>query len=96
MFVRELPPEHGMLFLFDEPQDAAFWMKDTPLSLDILFIAPDGRIVNIAEGTTPYSLAPIGSVAPVGGVLEITAGTVRRLGIAPGDTIRLPAVAGGR
>jgi uncharacterized membrane protein (UPF0127 family) len=91
MHVRELAPDRGMLFLFDQPQPAAFWMKDTPVSLDILFVASDGRVVNIARKTVPFSLARIESEAPVTGVLELAAGTAERLGIAPGDQIRHPA-----
>ncbi len=91
MFVPELPADRGMLFLFDHAQLATFWMKDTCVSLDILFVAADGRIVNIARDTVTFSLAPIESSAPVTGVLEIPAGSAQRLGIAPGDRIRHPA-----
>lgn len=91
MHVPELPADRGMLFLFESPQFAAFWMKDTRVSLDILFVATDGRIVNIARNTEPFSLAPIESVAPITGVLEVAAGSALRLGIVPGDRIRHPA-----
>jgi len=96
MHVTALPADRGMLFLFESEHRVNFWMKDTPLSLDILFIAPDGRIVNIAEDTTPGSLTPIESVAPVSGVLEIPAGTARRLGIGAGDRVLHPAFGRGR
>ncbi len=96
MYVPELPADRGMLFLFDDPQFAAFWMKDTRVSLDILFVASDGRIVNIARNTEPYSLTPIESIAPITGVLEIAAGGALRLGILPGDQILHPAFAKGR
>jgi uncharacterized protein len=88
MHVRKLPPERGMLFVFDRPQYAAFWMKDTPLPLDLVFIAPDGRVLNIAEDTRPLSLAPIESDGPVSLVLELAAGTAGRIQLAPGDRIR--------
>lgn len=91
MHVRELPHDRGMLFLLERAEQAAFWMKDTPLSLDILFIATDGRIVNIARRTQPHSLAPIVSAGPVKAVLEVVAGTADRLGIVAGDRVRHPA-----
>ena len=93
MFVKELPARQGMLFLFERPQFAAFWMKNTYLSLDIVFIAPDGVVVNVARGTEPFSVRPIESVAPVKGVLELVAGTAARIGLAAGDRIAHPAFA---
>jgi len=87
MFVKELPAGEGMLFLFERPQFAAFWMKNTYLSLDIVFIAPDGVVVNIAHDTEPLSVRPIESVAPVKGVLELVAGTAARIGLAAGDRV---------
>ena len=93
MYVRSIPSDHGMLFLFDRPHFAAFWMKDTYVSLDIVFIAPGGIVANIAHGTQPLSLAPIESVAPVAGVLELVAGTAARIGLAAGDRVQSPALA---
>jgi hypothetical protein len=90
-FVRRLDPGRGMLFLFDPIQYASFWMPDTYVSLDLLFIAPDGRIVNIIKRAQPLSTAPLESVAPVTGVLEVVAGTVERLGIRAGDRVLHPA-----
>jgi uncharacterized membrane protein (UPF0127 family) len=87
---RLLAPDRGMLFDFGRPRSAAMWMKDTYVSLDMLFIAADGRIVNIAESTQPLSLAVIPSAAPVRGVLEVPAGTARRFGIKPGDRVVHP------
>jgi uncharacterized membrane protein (UPF0127 family) len=84
---RAVPAGTGMLFDFGQPQMTSFWMKDTYVSLDMLFIAADGTIVSIAEDTTPLSLAPILSPSPVKAVLEVVAGTVRRQGIAPGDRV---------
>ena len=92
MFVRELPPDRGMLFLFDRPQEAAFWMKDTYLSLDLVFIDPAGVVVNIASAARPFSLDPIPSDGPVIAVLEVTAGTASRIGLAPGDRVNLPSL----
>ena len=83
-----------MLFDFGRVRTASMWMKDTPLSLDMLFIAADGRIVNIVADTVPRSLAVIRSSEPVLGVLEVRAGTARRLGIRPGDRVEHPIFAG--
>jgi uncharacterized membrane protein (UPF0127 family) len=87
MFVRELPADQGMLFLFERPQFAAFWMKNTYLALDLVFIAADGLVVNVARDAEPFSESPIESVAPVKGVLELGAGTAERIGLAPGDHV---------
>ncbi|MDH3589071.1 MAG: DUF192 domain-containing protein [Gammaproteobacteria bacterium] len=87
MFVRSLPADYGMLFLYHEPQVISMWMKNTVLSLDMLFIRPDGTIANIAHDTTPRSLASIRSSGAVTGVLELNAGTAKRLELAPGDRI---------
>jgi len=95
MYVRELPPDQGMLFLFDEPQYAAFWMKNTYLSLDLVFIAADGRVANVAHDATPHSLAPIPSRGPVTAVLELVAGSARRIGLAAGDRVTWSGRAGG-
>jgi uncharacterized membrane protein (UPF0127 family) len=84
---RALPAGTGMLFDFGQPQMASFWMKDTYVPLDMIFIAADGTIVKIAEDTTPLSLQPIMSPGPVKAVLEVVAGTSRRQGIAPGDRV---------
>ncbi len=92
MFIKDLPADQGMLFLFERPQLASFWMKNTYVSLDIVFIASDGVIANIAHSTQPLSLTPIESVAPVTGVLELAAGTAARIGLVAGDRVRNPAL----
>ncbi|MGH6660373.1 MAG: DUF192 domain-containing protein [Rhodospirillales bacterium] len=84
---RALAADAGMLFEFTPPQPVAMWMKDTHVSLDMIFITADGRIVNIARDMTPRSLAILESAAPVRGVLEVRAGTTARLGIRPGDRV---------
>jgi len=91
MFIKSLPPDQGMLFLFEQPRYAAFWMKNTYLSLDIVFIGRDGVVVNIASNTRPQSLDPIESEAPVKGVLEVLAGTAARIGLTPGAHVLHPA-----
>lgn len=88
MFRTELGPDEGMIFPRDTPGIASFWMKNTPLPLDIIFIGPDGRIINIAANTVPYSLDPVSSEAEAGAVLEIPAGRAAELGIGPGDMVR--------
>lgn len=92
MFVRELPLDRGMLFIFQVPQPAAFWMKDTFLSLDLIFIDPRGQVLNIARDARPFSLTPIESDGPVIAVLELSAGTAERIGLAPGDRVELPGL----
>jgi uncharacterized protein len=93
MHVLDLPAGHGMLFLFEQPHFAAFWMKNTYLSLDLIFIRADGVVVNVAPDAEPLSLQPIESAAPVKAVLEVLAGTANKIGLQPGDRIRHPAFA---
>lgn len=88
MFREEMAEDAGMLFIFDSEGDRYFWMKNTPLSLDIIFIAADGVIVNIAEATTPFSEKIVASTGPAKYVLEVLAGTSERLGIKAGDEVR--------
>ena len=85
MFRKELPEGQGMLFDFQRDQDVAMWMQNTYIPLDMIFIAGDGRIVNIAENTVPLSTRIVASARPVRAVLEVIGGTTRKLGIAPGD-----------
>jgi uncharacterized membrane protein (UPF0127 family) len=87
-----MPADRGMLFIFQVPQPAAFWMKDTYLSLDLIFIDPRGRVLNIARDARPFSLTPIESDGPVIAVLELAAGTAERIGLEPGDRIELPSL----
>ena len=87
MFRRELAPDAGMLFILPQVQPAVFWMKNTLLPLDMLFIAADGRIADIHERAVPLSEANIVSKVPVKAVLELNGGTVARLGIKPGDVV---------
>jgi hypothetical protein len=87
MFRRELPEGQGMLFDFQFDQPVAFWMKNTYIPLDMLFIRADGRIARIAENTEPLSERNIPSGAPVRAVLEVIGGTAKKLGIAPGDRV---------
>ncbi len=95
MYRGELAPDAGMLFLFDPVREANMWMRNTFIALDMLFIAPDGRITGIAANTTPLSDAVISSGVPVRAVLELAAGTAARRGIKPGDMVRADALATG-
>jgi uncharacterized protein len=90
MFRRELPEGRGMLFKFEPEQVIQMWMHNTYISLDMIFIRSDGRILRIAENTKPESDNIISSGGPARGVLEVTAGTARKLGIAPGDRVAHP------
>ena len=94
MFRRELPEGQGMLFDFQREQPATFWMKNTYVSLDMIFIRADGRILRIAQNTVPLSEALVPSGGPVRAVLEVVAGTARKLGIAPGDQVAHPIFSG--
>lgn len=87
MFRTELGDNEGMIFPSDTPQPRSFWMKNTPLSLDIIFIGVDGRILNIAANTVPYSLDSVSSRGIASGVLELRAGRAKALGIVAGDKV---------
>jgi uncharacterized membrane protein (UPF0127 family) len=82
-----MAPTHGMLFVFGPPREIHMWMRNTPLSLDMIFIDETGEVKNIAERTTPFSDAIIDSGVPVSFVLEINAGVSRLLGLKQGDKI---------
>jgi uncharacterized membrane protein (UPF0127 family) len=84
---QSLAADSGMLFVYTRPHRVAMWMKDTLLPLDMLFVRPDGVIDSIVERTTPLSLATIRSAQPVRAVVEVNAGTVKRLGIKTGDRV---------
>jgi len=79
--------DHGMIFPFLYPKIASFWMKDTPMPLDLLFIRPDGTIAAILEGK-PRDLHPISAGEAVSAVLELKQGRSKALGIAPGDRVQ--------
>jgi uncharacterized membrane protein (UPF0127 family) len=90
MFRKSLPADYGMLFVFHESQPLMFWMKNTYVSLDIIFIGADGRVHHIAADATPLSERLIRSGGPARYVLELPAGTAARIHLAPGDRIDLP------
>ena len=90
MVRKSMPEDAGMLLDFRKTEPVYFWMKNTYLPLDMLFITADGTIAHIAERATPLSEAVIASQVPVRFVLEVNAGTVQRLGIRPGDRLTSP------
>lgn len=87
MFRTEMGDDEGMLFPSYAPQSRSFWMKNTPLPLDIIFVGPDYRIINIGEGV-PYSTASVASDGPSIAVFEIRGGLSEELGIGPGDLVQ--------
>jgi hypothetical protein len=95
MFRETLPQDHGMLFVFDRPRPLSFWMRNTPLSLDMLFLDAGGRVINIAARTKPMSDTTYRSEGSARAVLEINAGLSQLLGIAPGDRVVHPLLDGG-
>jgi uncharacterized membrane protein (UPF0127 family) len=90
MYRKELADGKGMLFDFTPEQEVSMWMKNTYISLDMIFIRADGRILRIAENTEPMSTKIISSRGLAKGVLEVIAGTAQKYGIAPGDRIAHP------
>ena len=87
MFRQSLADDGGMLFDYDPPQQISFWMKNTYIPLDIIFINAKGVILNIAAETTPLSLAPLPSSGEARGILELKGGTCAKLGIMAGDRV---------
>jgi len=90
MFRRSLPESYGMLFDFKRDEEVTMWMRNTYVSLDMIFIQSDGRIRRIAENTETLSDKIIPSGGPVRAVFEVAAGTARKLGIEPGDRVASP------
>ena len=88
MFRKSLAPDKGMLFDFKAPREAAFWMRNTLISLDIIFITEDGRILTIARNAVPHSEVPIPSGGAIRAVLELAGGRAAQLGIYPGDRVK--------
>ena len=84
---QSLAPDRGMIFPYQPAQPVGFWMKNTLIPLDMIFVAPGGRILRIEANTVPLSLDPVGSGDAVEAVLEIAGGRSAELGIAAGDQI---------
>jgi hypothetical protein len=99
MYVRKMPDDVGMLFVYERPTLISMWMKNTYIPLDMIFIGEDGRILTIASDTVPHSLATISSGKPAIAILELNAGISKKLGLAPGQLVRqrvLPSAAKGQ
>jgi uncharacterized membrane protein (UPF0127 family) len=94
MYRKELADGKGMLFDFNPEQEISMWMKNTYVSLDMIFIRADGRILRIAENTEPLSTKIISSRGPARAVLEVVAGTAQKYGIRPGDRVGHPLFGG--
>ena len=90
MYRKELADGKGMLFDFNPEQEISMWMKNTYVSLDMIFIGANGRILRIAENTEPLSTRIISSKGPARAVLEVVAGTAQKYGIRPGDRVGHP------
>lgn len=86
----ELADRHGMLFIYPEPQTAWFWMKDTPLSLDMIFIDTRGQIIDLVRDAKPEDETPVGGAPDTAMVLEISGGSAEALGLNPGDAVAHP------
>jgi len=87
MFRTAMGANEGMIFVGRAPQQASFWMKNTVIPLDIVFVGTDKRILNIGANAVPYSLDPVPSIGPVVAVLELGGGRAAQLGIGPGDAV---------
>ncbi|MGN6849377.1 MAG: DUF192 domain-containing protein [Sphingomicrobium sp.] len=89
MFRKSLAPDRGMIFPYDPPQDVSFWMKNTLIPLDIVFIRANGTIARI-DNAQPLDLTPLPAGEPVAVVLEIAGGRAKQLGIKEGDRVTWP------
>jgi uncharacterized membrane protein (UPF0127 family) len=92
MHRRVLAPDAGMLFLFDETAEHAFWMKNTLIPLDMIFIGEDGRVTGIVARAVPGDLTPRTAGGPSRYVLEVNGGWAQAHGVAPGDRVRFEHV----
>lgn len=88
MYRKTMQADHGMIFPMSPPRPATFWMKNTYLPLDIIFIGPDRRIIRIAANAVPLSLDLIDCPEPAAAVLELNGGAAKAQGIAVGDQVR--------
>jgi uncharacterized protein len=87
MFRTAMGADEGMIFPMNPPRKAAFWMRNTVIPLDIIFIGPDRRVLNIAANAVPYDERPLPSTGEAAGVLELVGGRAAQLGIKPGDAV---------
>ena len=94
MHIESMKDNEGMIFLFNPPRKVSMWMRNTPMTLVMIFIDKNGKIINIAENTVPYSTKGISSGGSIKWVLEISGGLSKRMNINNGDTVRLSPTAG--
>lgn len=92
MYRRTLPPDHGMLFDFGAPTEVSMWMQNTYVSLDMVFVGADGRVTRVEADAEPLSTRIIPSGGPVKYVVELLAGTAKRIGLKPGDKVIHPRI----
>ena len=90
MFRSSLADDAGMLFIYPRAQQVSMWMRNTYISLDMVFIADGGTVHRIERRTEPFSERLIDSQGPVRAVLELSAGTADRIGLKPGDKVASP------
>jgi uncharacterized membrane protein (UPF0127 family) len=95
MFRRSLPENAGMLFIYDPPQPATMWMKNTFIPLDMVFISAEGKVHRIESNAEPFSTAIIPSDGDVAGVLELNAGEAGKIGLKRGDKVIYPGLTKG-
>ena len=87
MFRTSVPPGTGMIFPMKPARSASFWMENTLIPLDLIFIGADGKVRNFIADAVPLSQAPLSSVGPVIAVLELKGGEAARIGLKPGDKV---------
>jgi uncharacterized membrane protein (UPF0127 family) len=87
-----MPEDHGMIFVFDEAQDLSFWMKNTRIPLDIIYVAGDGRVVSV-KSMKPYSTTPVASDGVCKYAIELNAGMAEAAGVHAGDRLTIPPAA---
>nr|WP_232332772.1 DUF192 domain-containing protein [Novosphingobium aquimarinum] len=87
MFRTAMGPDEGMIFPMSPPRVASFWMRNTVIPLDLLFVGPDGRVINIAANAVPYDESQLKAEGLTGAVLELNGGRAAELGIKPGDLV---------
>ena len=87
MFRQSIAPDRGMIFPYDTPTDVSFWMKNTLIPLDLVFVRPNGTVGRVAADAVPMSLEPIPSLEPISAVIEIAGGRAAELKIKEGDKI---------
>ena len=92
MFLRDLPDNQGMIFPYNPPQEVSFWMENTLIPLDMLFVRPDGTLGRIAAEAQPQDRTPISSQEPVIAVIEIKGGMAKKNGLAVGDKVESEAI----